>query len=150
MSPVPRLPRLLGLAGLLPQMACVAALYFGPPDWREPTVLLGFAYAALIFAFLGGTWWGIAASAPAAERRRALGWVWVAAVLPSLIALAAFLPFVFGWVWPEPSLVALGGGLLFSPLADRALGPLAPRWWMSLRMPLSLGLGSLTIAAALA
>ena len=44
----------------------------------------------------------------------------------------------------------LGGAILFSPLVDRALGPLAPRWWMGLRIPLSLGLGSLTIAAALA
>ena len=147
---VPFLPRVLGLAGLLPQIACVAVLYFGPSEWREPATLIAFAYAALIFTFLGGTWWGIAASAPAAERRRTLGWVWIAAVLPSLIALAAFLPLVFDLVWPEPSLVALGGAILFSPLVDRALGPLAPRWWLALRVPLSLGLGSLTIAAALA
>ena len=147
---VPFLPRVLGLAGLLPQIACVAALYFGPNAWREPATLIAFAYAALIFTFLGGTWWGIAASAPAAERRRTLGWVWIAAILPSLIALAAFLPLVFDLAWPEPSLVALGGAILFSPLVDRALGPLAPRWWMALRVPLSLGLGSLTIAAALA
>ncbi len=70
-------------------------------------------------------------------------------MLPSLIALAAFLPFVFDLIWPEPSLVALGGAILFSPLVDRALGPLAPRWWLALRIPLSLGLGALTIAAAL-
>lgn len=147
---VPFLPRLLGLGGLLPQIACVAVLSLGPSGWREPAVLIAFAYAALIFTFLGGTWWGIAASAPAAERRRMLGWVWIAAVLPSLIALAAFLPFVFDLAWPEPSLVALGGAILFSPLVDRALGPLAPRWWLALRIPLSLGLGGLTIAAALA
>ena len=147
---VPFLPRVLGLAGLLPQIACVAALYLGPNVWREPATLIAFAYAALIFTFLGGTWWGIAASAPAAERRRTLGWVWIAAILPRLIALAAFMPLVFDLAWPEPSLVALGGAILFSPLVDRALGPLAPRWWMALRVPLSLGLGSLTIAAALA
>ena len=147
---VPFLPRVLGLAGLLPQIACVAALYLGPNVWREPATLIAFAYAALIFTFLGGTWWGIAASAPAAERRRTLGWVWIAAILPSLSALAAFMPLVFDLAWPEPSLVALGGAILFSPLVDRALGPLAPRWWMALRVPLSLGLGSLTIAAALA
>jgi len=147
---VPFLSRMLGLAGLLPQIACVGVLYLGQSALREPATLIAFAYAALIFTFLGGTWWGIAASAPAAERRRTLGWVWIAAILPSLMALAAFLPLVFDLAGPEPSLVALGGAILFSPLVDRALGPLAPRWWMALRVPLSLGLGSLTIAAALA
>ncbi|MEZ5680576.1 MAG: DUF3429 domain-containing protein [Erythrobacter sp.] len=143
------MPRLLGLAGMLPQVGCVLALYFGPPEWRSPALSLAFGYAALIFAFLGGTWWGIAAAAPAAERRQSLGWLWVAAVLPSLIALGAFLPWAFGWTWPEPSLAMLGGAILLSPAVDARLGPLAPRWWMALRAPLSLGLGVATLLVAL-
>ncbi|QPC99073.1 DUF3429 domain-containing protein [Qipengyuania soli] len=150
MREVPAMPRLLGLAGLLPQFACAAILYAGPPDWRYAALSLAFAYAALIFAFLGGMWWGFAAAAPAAERRQALGWLWVAAVLPSLVALAAFLPWVFGWAWPEPSLAMLGGAILLSPAIDARLGPLAPRWWMSLRVTLSLGLGIATLLVALA
>ena len=149
MRSVPRLPRLLGLAGLLPQFACVLVLYLGPTALHEAAQLLAFAYAAIIFAFLGGTWWGLAATAPAAERRQALGWLWVAAVLPSLIALAAFLPWVLGWTWLEPSLAMLGGAILLSPAIDAKLGPLAPRWWMALRAPLSLGLGIATLLVAL-
>lgn len=150
MQSVPALPRWLGLAGLLPQFTCVAVLYAGPAEWREAALAIAFAYAALILSFLGGMWWGIAAAAPAAQRRRTLGWLWIAAVLPSLVALACFLPWALGWAWPEPSLVMLGGALLVSLGVDAKLGALAPRWWMALRVPLSTGLGLATIAAALA
>ncbi|MEN8860810.1 DUF3429 domain-containing protein [Qipengyuania flava] len=150
MQSVPALPRWLGLAGLLPQFTCVAVLYAGPAEWREAALAIAFAYAALILSFLGGMWWGIAAAAPAAQRRKALGWLWIAAVLPSLVALACFLPWALDWAWPEPSLVMLGGALLVSLGVDAKLGALAPRWWMALRVPLSTGLGLATIAAALA
>ena len=150
MQSVPALPRWLGLAGLLPQFTCVAVLYAGPAEWREAALAIAFAYAALILSFLGGMWWGIAAAAPAAQRRKALGWLWIAAVLPSLVALACFLPWALDWAWPEPSLVMLGGALLVTLGVDAKLGVLAPRWWMALRVPLSTGLGLATIAAALA
>ena len=150
MQSVPALPRWLGLAGLLPQFTCVAVLYAGPAEWREAALAIAFAYAALILSFLGGMWWGIAAAAPAAQRRRALGWLWIAAVLPSLVTLACFLPWALDWAWPEPSLVMLGGALLVTLGVDAKLGALAPRWWMALRVPLSTGLGLATIAAALA
>ena len=150
MQSVPALPRWLGLAGLLPQFTCLAVLYVGPAEWREAALAIAFAYAALILSFLGGMWWGIAAAAPAAQRRKALGWLWIAAVLPSLVALACFLPWALDWAWPEPSLVMLGGALLVTLGVDAKLGALAPRWWMTLRVPLSTGLGLATIAAALA
>ncbi|QFI61941.1 DUF3429 family protein [Qipengyuania flava] len=150
MQSVPALPRWLGLAGLLPQFTCLAVLYAGPAEWREAALAIAFAYAALILSFLGGMWWGIAAAAPAAQRRKALGWLWIAAVLPSLVALACFLPWALDWAWPEPSLVMLGGALLVTLGVDAKLGALAPRWWMALRVPLSTGLGLATIAAALA
>ena len=150
MQSVPALPRWLGLAGLLPQFTCLAVLYAGPAEWREAALAIAFAYAALILSFLGGMWWGIAAAAPAAQRRRTLGWLWIAAVLPSLVALACFLPWALDWAWPEPSLVMLGGALLVTLGVDAKLGALAPRWWMALRVPLSTGLGLATIAAALA
>lgn len=150
MQSVPALPRWLGVAGLLPQFTCVAVLYAGPAEWREAALAIAFAYAALILSFLGGMWWGIAAAAPAAQRRRTLGWLWIAAVLPSLVALACFLPWALDWAWPEPSLVMLGGALLVTLGVDAKLSALAPRWWMTLRVPLSTGLGLATIAAALA
>lgn len=150
MGSIPALPRWLGLAGLSPQAACVALLYAGPGEWRAAALALAFAYAALILSFLGGMWWGIAAAAPAAQRRKALGWLWVAAVMPSLVALGCFLPWALGWAWPEPSLVMLAAALWLSLGVDARLGALAPRWWMALRVPLSVGLGLLTLAAAFA
>ena len=143
------MPQVLGMAGLLPPIAYVLALNLGPPEWRDAALAIAFAYAALIYSFIGGMWWAFAAAAPAAERRQSLGWLWVAAVLPSLVGLAAFLPWAFGLPWPEPSLAMLGGALLLSPAIDARLGPLAPRWWIALRVPLSLGLGITTLLAAL-
>lgn len=47
-------------------------------------------------------------------------WIYGLAVLPSLAGCAALLPWVFGWRWPVPSLLAQGGLTL-------ALAALAPR-----------------------
>lgn len=142
----PDLPRMLGYAGLLPQIAVVAVLLSGSQWWRFAALSIGYAYAALILSFLGGMWWGLAARGP----DRALPWIWLAAVAPSLLALATFLPWAFGATWPGPSLAVLGLALLASLLVDRRLvaDDLAPAWWMALRLPLSIGLGLLTIGAA--
>ena len=150
MKNVPRWPRLLGLAGLLPQLAAVLAAFLGPEEWNEPARAIGALYAALIFTFLGGTWWGIAAGAPAAERRGGLAWAWVAAVLPSLITFGLVGAWMVDMVPLEPVLVMLGAGLLVALAVDARLGSLSPRWWMQLRVPLSVILGSVTIALALA
>ncbi len=131
-------------------MACAAAAWFGPADWHEPARAVGALYAALILSFLGGMWWGIAAGAPAAERRRALGWLWIAAVVPSLVAFACLLPWALGYASLEPVLVMLGAAIWLSLGVDIRITPLAPRWWMMLRAPLSLALGLLTIVGALA
>ena len=162
MDRVPAWPRLLGLAGILPQAAALAAVVLGP-EYCQPTVLATAAiYAGLIFTFLGGMWWGMAASAPAAEGRGALGWVWIAAVAPSLLAFGAL-----GWLAHGapgggaqplvPVLTMLGGGILLSPLVDTQLARdanggglrIAPPWWLRLRWPLSILLGGLTLAIAL-
>ena len=145
MRAVPARARALGLAGLLPQAALLLALLAGPDDWRFAALALAWGYAALIFSFLGGLWWGLAARAGDA----APGWLWVAAVAPSLIAFASYVPWVFAGAWPAPSLVVLGTGLIASLLVDRRLAPIAPAWWMALRWPLSLGLGTATLLAGL-
>lgn len=150
MREIPKFPRWLGLAGLLPQLACAAIVWFGPQEWYDASQRLAAIYAGLILSFLGGMWWGIAAGAPAAERRSALGWLWVAAVTPSLVALACLVPLAFGTGPLEPTLVMLGAALLISLGVDARLGQLAPPWWMRLRVPLSVLLGSATIATALA
>ncbi len=144
---IPAMPRLLGFAGLLPQIVAVALLVGGDPQWRFVAVTLAYAYAALIFTFLGGMWWGLAAAAA----RETPGWVWIAAVLPSLIALASGVPWLVGQPWPQPSTLAIGAMILASPLVDARLAAagLVPRWWLRLRVALSAGLGTLTVIAGL-
>lgn len=144
---LPPIARVLGFAGLLPQAAAVAVLVLGGTDVRFAALSLAYAYAALIFSFLGGVWWGLAAAADGPAPR----WVWIAAVLPSLLALATAWPWATGQTWPGPSLVALGlfiAASLFVDLRLKAAG-LTPEGWLALRAPLSLGLGLLTLASGL-
>ncbi len=138
----------LGYAGLLPQLAAVVVLSAHDPATRFTALAMAYAYAALILSFLGGIWWGLAAKAHAATP--VPGWIWFAAVAPSLIALASAWPWATGDPWPGPSLVVLGIALIGSLAVDyklRAAG-LCPPWWLRLRAPLSIGLGALTLAIA--
>ena len=141
----PLVPRWLGLAGLLPQLAAVAVVLSGDGPLHFAALSLGYAYAALILSFLGGLWWGIAASRPDAPE-----WLWVAAVVPSLIALGSAVPWALGETWPGPSLLILGIAQIAALGVDMVLSRrnLTPPWWMRLRLPLSLCLGGLTLALA--
>jgi hypothetical protein len=131
--------RRFGYAGLLPQAAALIAVVYGG-EARWSALALSFGYAALIFSFLGGVWWGLALAAPQVPR-----WIFAVAVLPSLLALALWYPWMVGETWPGPELVALGILIAASPLVDRAIG-FAPAGWLALRWQLSLGLGGLTLA----
>lgn len=130
--------RALGYAGLLPQILCVGLLVIGH-EWRYAALAGGFAYSAAIFSFLGGVWWGQAI----ANGRTGAG-AYLLAVMPSLLAVALFLPWSFGWEWPGPALLYLGALIIGSPFIDRALGFAAPDF-LRLRWHLSIGLGVLTI-----
>lgn len=139
MTHVRRTAFALGFAGLLPQMTAVA--FALGHDQVAPIAAL--AYGLLILSFLGGIWWGFAmhrADDPA-QGRLAL-----VAVAPSLVAFAiVFATFHTGRL--DWSLVATGVALLLSLPVDRALARRgdAPGEWMRLRVPLSVGLGALTI-----
>lgn len=145
-QPLPAPAWRLGILGLVPQILVVLVLAAAGPEHRFSALSLGYAYAALILSFVGGLWWGLAARDPA----RAPGWVWLAAVAPSLVALASALPWAIGQPWPGPSLVLLGLSLAATILVDRALdrAGLCPPGWIRLRTLLSLGLGGLTLLAA--
>ena len=134
--------RALGYAGLLPQIICVAMILVGH-EWRYAALAGGFAYAAAIFSFLGGVWWGQALAS-----NRATTSAYLLAVMPSLIAVVLFLPWSLGWEWPGPALLYLGALILASPLIDRALG-FAAADFLRLRWHLSIGLGLLTIVLGL-
>jgi Protein of unknown function (DUF3429) len=140
---LPRGAAMLGIMGLLPQLlAVINAL---EADYRFIGLSAGFFYAALIFAFVGGTWWGIAIGQDEAPL-----WLLGAAVTPSLIAFGSGVPWMIGATWPGPSLIVLGIGILTSPLVDARLFALG---WISrdvlvLRLCLSSGLGGLTLLLA--
>ncbi len=140
---LPRLAFLLGLSGLLPQIMA-AAIMLHPPHAAFGQ-FAAFLYAALIFSFLGGLWWGIAAVNPAAPR-----WLYLAAVLPTLIAFGAGLLWIARTGSPSQSLMIVGAGLFLAPLVDWQLDRqhLVPKGWLTMRLILSFGLGVLTILLA--
>lgn len=137
-QPLPPAARLLGFAGLLPPFALVGLQFVRPdPGWS----LLAFAYAALILSFLGGIWWGVAAG-----RRASGAELFVIAVTPTLVAMALLIDALtrMSIRWP---LVLLGSAIMLTLFVDRHLtrrGDVPPDW-MRLRVPLSIGLGALTI-----
>ncbi len=138
---LPKFGKFLGYAGLLPQ-AIILALVTSKSEWQWVALATGWAYAALIFSFLGGVWWGLALVG-----RNTANWLYVAAVAPSLIAIATYIPWTLGWNWPGPSLAVLGLCLVGSPLIDRSIGQsvVISSSWMTLRWILSLGLGGMTL-----
>jgi hypothetical protein len=140
----------LGAAGLLPLLiALFVRLAAGSdPDTPLPGMIggLALAYSAMILSFLGGIWWGVASTRATAEDQPRL---LVIAVVPSILALA-----LFGLSADAPVVCSTLLGLVIAatPLVDRMLDRkrLVPTWWMSLRLPLSLALGALTIGLGLA
>lgn len=146
MTVLPQPVRILGLAGLLPQAACLGAMFMAP-EWRFTALAAGTFYPALILSFLGGLWWMQALAA--GEQR----WLpYVLSVLPSLAAWALLLPWCFGWQWPGPQLPMLALLLAASPLIDRKLARMVattlPLGWLQLRWQMAGGLAVLTMLLA--
>jgi hypothetical protein len=86
---LPPLARFLGLAGLLPFLACAAAALLTEGYQRGLATQALAAYGAVILSFLGGVHWGFALGGtkqPEAEAFRFIG-----GVAPSLLAWPALL-----------------------------------------------------------
>lgn len=133
-------PLILGYAGLLPQIAAVATCVFSPEGDVGP--MFAFGYATLILSFLGGIWWGFAMRSTDGQGRIA---TW--AVLPSLFGAALILLSIAHVLAMSWALVLLGSAVMLTLMIDRRLvdSHIAPAGWMALRVPLSIGLGVLTI-----
>lgn len=133
---------------MLPQIVALAMVLSGN-DLHWIGLAAAYGYAAFIFSFLGGIWWGFGVIA----RKDGVdaGPIFIAAVTPSLIAFASYLPWIWGLDWPGPSMLLLGACLMLSPLIDRWLQSQChlPPGWMRMRWSLSLGLGALTFVLGL-
>jgi vacuolar-type H+-ATPase subunit I/STV1 len=135
----------LGYAGLIPPMALLGMLVLHRGTLAAPMlVAVAIGYAALIFSFLGGVWWGLLAGSG-----RRVGFASAAlSVMPSLVALVL----VFATTRaPVIAPLMLAGFVALSPVVDCELARhgLVPRWWLPLRLVLSVSLAGLTAAAVL-
>lgn len=126
----------LGLAGLIPFLWSAAtilwpALAAQTPAWVPPTLMgayVGITYGTVILAFMSGVLWGFAARAPEAGALP-----YALSVIPAL------------WVFfavtdaSDTSSIFLIAGFLGLLLLDAtfAAQSLAPRWWMKLRLLLT-------------
>jgi hypothetical protein len=141
LSAIPAPALKLGFAGLIPFAFFALAALFAPPAWSEPARATLTAYGAVILSFMGGCRWGFAAAGLGeGPAMRPL----ILSVAPSLwawVALSAAAPF---------DLLMLAAGfaaLLGSDIALTKIGG-APKWWPSLRWPLSLGATAACLAGA--
>ena len=137
----PRAALLLGAAGLLPTLIALGVILFAAPPQQAVAFRAAGTYGACIISFLGGAWWGIAASR--GHPRDLPFWLGLS-VLPALTAWGA----VFAL---SPAAVALMAPLFLACLwVDRELGRrhVAPDWWLPLRLPLSLCMAGLHMMIA--
>ena len=126
----PLLAILLGAAGLLPVAAAAAAILldtiYYDPAFHQAVMI----YGALIISFIGGAHWGLAARSPDTSEA---AWAFGGSVIPSLVAwVAALLPGGFAAI----ALALCFFAILTLDFYAHYHG-LAPRWWLSLRIPLS-------------
>ena len=136
----------LGYAGLVPQFLLAAVVVAGPPRFSAAAAAVALAYAGTILSFIGGAWWGLAARSQSPIPLS----MWVAAVIPSLIAFAV----LGGWATGLPTraaLIAIGVALISTLGVDQwfAARQVALPGWLRLRIPLSCGLGGLTTLIAM-
>lgn len=129
MNAIPRPALILGFAGLIPFIAGALTVHGLMPGISNPItgLIMLQSYGAVILAFMGGCLWGFAAQAGRT------GWKeFAVSVAPGIWAFAvAFSP---------DALISLILGFLFLQALDlmfRGWG-LGPRWWIALRLPLTL------------
>lgn len=129
----PRLAILLGYAGLLPFVGGALGIWLIPLGWRSFVLDALLDYAAVMLAFMGAIHWGLAMRADASDERAQmqlglsvipplLGWLAIAGGMPMWFAL--------------PLCLVAFLALYYADVRAAKLG-LAPQWYPSLRMPLT-------------
>ena len=134
---IPRPALLLGLAGLIPFLWS-AATHLSPDlsawagQWLPPMFLgayVGLTYGTVILSFMSGVLWGFATKAEGAEA----GAAYALSVIPALWVF-----FTVTDASPTSTIFLAAGfvGLLLLDAMYSAWG-LAPRWWLRLRVMLT-------------
>lgn len=134
---IPRAPLLLGLAGLIPFLWS-AATHLSPAlagwagQFLSPMFLgsvVGLTYGTIILSFMSGVLWGFAAKAEGRE----------AAVAYALSVVPALWAFLMVTDATANSVIYLGAGFVGLLLLDAMYSAwgLAPRWWLRLRVMLT-------------
>jgi hypothetical protein len=134
---IPRTALLLGLAGLIPFLWS-AATHLSPDlsrwagQFLQPMFLgavVGLTYGTVILSFMSGVLWGFATKAEGAEATVAYG----LSVIPALWVF-----FMVTDASPNSTIFLAAGfvGLLLLDAMYSAWG-LAPRWWLRLRVMLT-------------
>ena len=86
LRPIPKAAFVAGYAGLLPQIIAAAMVLSGS-EYQWTGIALAYGYAAFIFSFIGGMWWGLGVTTRK-DDASAHG-IFALAVAPSLLALVA-------------------------------------------------------------
>lgn len=128
---VPRPALALGLAGILPFVAAVAALLAGPREAHALSYAALVGYGVAILSFMGGVQWGIAMRSSGDHKWLPYG----ASVAPALLGWIAFLSPTF---YQLPVLAAGFAAMLAYDLEAVRRGS-APDWYRYLRWPLTIG-----------
>jgi Protein of unknown function (DUF3429) len=134
---IPRTALFLGLAGLIPFLWS-AATYLFPAlanwagQWLPPMFLgayVGLTYGTVILSFMSGVLWGFATRAEGRE----------AAVAYTLSVIPALWVFFMVTDASANSVIYLAAGFVGLLILDTiyALWALAPRWWLRLRVMLT-------------
>jgi len=123
----PRIAILLTAGGALPFLAGAAMILNLMPGNGRALIV---AYGTVILCFMSGVLWGFAA-------RGGRAWAYVLSVLPALHVFFFVTP--HPWAFEGQVLAHLIAGFLAVLILDlvyQAKG-LAPRWWLSLRIPVT-------------
>ena len=134
---IPRAALLLGLAGLIPFLWS-AATHLSPAlsgwagQWLQPMFLgsyVGLTYGTIILSFMSGVLWGFATKAEGGE----------ASVAYALSVIPALWVFVMVTDASANSVIFLAAGFVGLLLLDAMYSAwgLAPRWWLRLRVMLT-------------
>lgn len=134
---IPRPALALGLAGLIPFLWS-AATHLSPPllgwagQWLPPMFLgayVGITYGTVILSFMSGVLWGFATRAEGSE----------AAVAYALSVIPALWVFFMVTDSTANSVIYLAAGFVGLLLLDAMYSAwgLAPRWWLRLRVMLT-------------